>query len=114
MQPKGGYTVGYAKPPKQTQFKKGLSGNPHGRPRGAKNLATLLCEALDKKITTVTESGDRRKITKREAMITQLVNRSAQADLKATLIVLGMMQEIDHSTGGSAGPPPSATRTGKC
>jgi hypothetical protein len=27
------YEVGYGKPPKDTQFKKGSSGNPKGRPR---------------------------------------------------------------------------------
>lgn len=31
------YSVGYGKPPEQTRFKKGKSGNPNGRPRGAKN-----------------------------------------------------------------------------
>ena len=31
------YKVGYRKPPKKTQFKKGVSGNPGGRPRGSKN-----------------------------------------------------------------------------
>lgn len=31
----GDYEVGYGKPPPQTQFKAGRSGNPNGRPRGA-------------------------------------------------------------------------------
>ena len=95
------YPVGYGKPPEHTRFKKGHTGNPQGRPRRAKNLATLLGAALDGKVT-VTEHGRRRRITKREAMIAQLVNRSAQADLKAMLIVLGMMQEIERRTGASA------------
>jgi hypothetical protein len=95
------YPVGYGKPPEHTRFKKGRTGNPRGRPRRAKNLATLLGAALDGKVT-VTEHGRRRTITKREAMIAQLVNRSAQADLKAMAIVLGMMQEIERRTGASA------------
>ena len=97
------YPVGYGKPPKHTRFKKGHTGNPQGRPRRAKNLATLLGAALDGKVT-VTEHGRRRTITKREAMIAQLVNRSAQADLKAMLIVLGMMQEIERRTDASSEP----------
>jgi len=32
-----GYEVGYAKPPTDTRFKPGQSGNPRGRPKGAKN-----------------------------------------------------------------------------
>ena len=103
MPPERDYEVGYGKPPEHTRFMKGHSGNARGRPRGAKNLATLLGEALDEKVT-VTENGRRRKITKREAIVTVLVNRSAQADLKATQILLGMMQEIERRTGGSAEP----------
>ena len=32
-----GYDVGYGKPPQETRFKKGQSGNERGRPKGAKN-----------------------------------------------------------------------------
>jgi Family of unknown function (DUF5681) len=32
-----GYEVGYCKPPATTRFRKGQSGNPHGRPKEAKN-----------------------------------------------------------------------------
>jgi hypothetical protein len=35
--PKDDYKVGYCKPPKDTRFTKGQSGNPDGRPKGAKN-----------------------------------------------------------------------------
>lgn len=31
------YEVGYAKPPEGAKYRKGVSGNPRGRPKGAKN-----------------------------------------------------------------------------
>jgi hypothetical protein len=39
-----GYAVGYAKPPEATRFQPGRSGNPRGRPKGAKNKAPALNE----------------------------------------------------------------------
>jgi hypothetical protein len=89
------YEVGYGKPPRHTRFRPGQSGNPRGRPKDAKNLSTLVHEALSEPVV-VTENGRRRKVTKRRAIITQLVNRSAQADLKATQILLGSVQEIER------------------
>ena len=83
--------------PRHTRFKKGQSGNPRGRPRGAKNLSTLLSEALNEPVI-VAENGGRRKITKREAIITQLVNRSATADLRAIKILLDMLRDIESQT----------------
>ena len=97
------YEVGYGKPPFQTRFQKGRSGNPKGRPRGKKNMSTLLSAALDASIIVV-EDGRRKKITKREAIITQLVNKSASADLRATQIVLGMLSELDSLEAGAADP----------
>ena len=91
------YEVGYGKPPRHTRFKKGQSGNPRGRPSGSKNLKTLLNDALNEPVV-VTEEGGRRKITKREAIVTQLVNRSATADLRALKILLDTLRDIEgHS-----------------
>ena len=88
------YVVGYGKPALHARFQKGRSGNPKGRPRGKKNMSTLLSAALDAAIIVV-ENGRRKKISKREAIITQLVNKSASADLKATQIVLAMLQDVE-------------------
>jgi hypothetical protein len=38
--------IGYARPPVASRFKKGQSGNPLGRPKGKKNMATEFQEAL--------------------------------------------------------------------
>jgi hypothetical protein len=91
------YEVGYGKPPRDTRFKEGQSGNPRGRPPGAKNLKTLLSEALNEPVV-VAENGGHRKITKRQAIITQLVNRSATADLRAIKILLDMLRDIEGQT----------------
>ena len=88
------YAVGYKKPPPHTRFKKGRSGNPRGRLSGSKNLQTLLRDALNEPIM-VTENGGRHKITKREAIIKQLVNQSAIADWRAVKILLDLLREID-------------------
>ena len=97
------YEVGYGKPPLHTRFQKGKSGNPKGRPRGKKNMSTLLSTALNASIVVVA-NGRRKKITKREAIVTQLVNKSAAADLKATQIVLAMLRELESQDDGSADP----------
>ena len=93
----GDHEMGYGKPPRRSQFVKGQSGNPRGRPPGAKNLKSLLSEALNETVI-VTENGGRRKVTKRQAIITQLVNRSATADFRAIKILLDMLREIESQT----------------
>lgn len=44
------YKCGYKKPPKHTQFKKGHSGNPKGRPKTSKNPAEALAKELSSPI----------------------------------------------------------------
>jgi hypothetical protein len=74
--------VGYGKPPKDTQFKKGQSGNLSGRPKGTLNLATVLERTLREQVV-INENGRRKVITKLEAAITQLVNKAASGDAHA-------------------------------
>ena len=75
------------KPPRSRQFKPGESGNPDGRPRGAKNFATAIEQELDARVT-VTENGRRRRISKREVIAKHLVNKAASGDLKAIPLLL--------------------------
>jgi hypothetical protein len=102
------YEVGYGKPPPHTRFKKGQSGNPRGRPAGAKNLKTLLTDALNEPVV-VTENGGHRKITKREAIVTQLVNRSATADWRAIKILFDILRDIEVQTEAASPETPAFT-----
>jgi len=76
------YEVGYGRPPRHSQFKKGQSGNPNGRPKGSLNLGTVLERTL-RETVVINENGQRHQITKMEAAIKQLANKSAAGDLRA-------------------------------
>jgi hypothetical protein len=91
------YQVGYRKPPRRAQFKKGQSGNPKGRPRGSRNATTLLKEALNAQVI-ITENGHRRTITKKEAIVTQIVNKAASGDHRSIqLLLLSQLPLIEKS-----------------
>jgi Family of unknown function (DUF5681) len=98
----GDYKVGPGRPPLRTRFRKGQSGNPGGRRK--KTLPALLADALNEPVV-VTIDGERRKITKREAVVHQLVDKSTSADLRATKMLLDMMKDAEHKAGAAAPPP---------
>ena len=86
--------VGYRSPPRRSQFKPGHSGNPKGRPRGSRNASILLDEALKERVT-VSENGRRRKVSKLEVILTQLVNTAAKGDHRATRLLLEWIERLD-------------------
>lgn len=92
----GTYDVGYGKPPAETRFQKGQSGNPNGRPKGSKNLATIVRQAANERVTIVVK-GKQRSITKLEAAAKQLANKAAQGDLKAMQMLLPQLAALDAS-----------------
>jgi Family of unknown function (DUF5681) len=87
------YKVGYCKPPKATQFKRGASGNPKGRPKGSLNLATDLAAELGEEIT-VREGGRSRRVSKQRALIKALLARALDGDVRATAAVLTLCGRV--------------------
>jgi hypothetical protein len=87
------YRVGYGKPPKAKQFKRGRSGNPKGRPKGSLNLATDLTAELGEHIT-VREDGRSRKVSKQRALIKSLMAKALQGDVRATAALLALYARV--------------------
>lgn len=87
------YKVGFGKPPKARQFKKGKSGNPEGRPRGSRNLATDLTAELSEQIT-VREDGRSRKVSKQRALIKSLMAKALQGDVRAMAALLALYARL--------------------
>jgi hypothetical protein len=75
----GTHDVGYGKPPQNSRFKQGRSGNPKGRPKGSLNLATVLQRTLRETIV-ISENGRRKVMTKLEAAVAELVRKAMSGD----------------------------------
>lgn len=82
------YEVGWKKPPKEHQFKSGNNANPRGRPKGSKNLATKIAEALNQKIS-VLRHGKPHKMAKDDVIVERLINKLVETiDSRLLKIVL--------------------------
>jgi hypothetical protein len=95
--------VGYGNPPEHTRFKKGLSGNPQGRPKGTLNLATVLERTLRERVV-INENGRRKTITKLEAAIKQLTNKAASGELKALQLLAALVRSAEERATKTAAP----------
>jgi hypothetical protein len=87
------HKVGYGKPPKSGQFKRGKSGNPKGRPKGSLKLATDLAAELNEQIT-VREDGRQRRVSKQRALIKSLVAKALQGDVRASTAMLALYARV--------------------
>jgi hypothetical protein len=94
------YDVGYGKPPKQTQFKPGHSGNPRGRPKGTKNLKTDLMEELSEMVSV--REGDRsQNVSKQRAVVKTLLAYTLKGDVRSAALLLSMMMRLTETGEGA-------------
>lgn len=104
------YEVGYGKPPKKNRFRKGQSGNPKGRPKGAKGLNASLKRELERKIT-VREGSREIQISKMEAIAKRLTASALTGEMRALLALLKLDPDLfgdinaQDSDAGQTGVP---------
>jgi hypothetical protein len=84
------YAVGYGRPPKETQFPPGKSGNPNGRRKGSRSVGAMLKDIIEQKIA-VTENGKTRRMPALEVMLRRLVNDAMRGDGKAMKMLLSFV-----------------------
>src|SRR4051794_11794087 len=82
---------GFGRPPKHTQFKKGTSGNPAGRPKKVSSFKTDLAAELQEKLL-LTENGRQRRVSKQRAFVKTLVAAAIKKDIRAVNALLACMR----------------------
>src|SRR5580658_695394 len=88
--------VGYGRPPVATQFKKGKSGNPRGRPKGSRSVGAVLQEILGQRIA-VTENGKTRRLPALEVMLRRLANDAMRSEPVALKLMLSLFDRYGES-----------------
>lgn len=86
------YEVGYGKPPKATQFEKGRSGNPKGRPKGSRNSGSIIRNIMDRKVT-VRENGKERKSTVFEALAEKMVAKGLNGSMNDQIKLIQLVEK---------------------
>ena len=83
------HDAGYGKPPRHSQFKKGQSGNPKGRPKGSRNFSTDVKATLEEPIR-VTHHGKARTVSTQHAALMRLREKALGGEVRALDSLIGL------------------------
>ena len=81
----------------QGTFKKGQSGNPAGRPKGAKGVKTLLAKEFKASIN-INENGKKKRVRRDEALVKGLMNDALRGRDRPRETVLRYADAIDRDS----------------
>ena len=99
---------GYGKPPRHSQFKKGQSGNPQGRPKGSRNFSTEVKAMLKKRIR-ITDQGESKTVSYLEAALLRLCDKALKGNARELLQFLDLARLFDDDEMAEAAAGLSAT-----
>jgi hypothetical protein len=106
-----GYLVGYAQPPKHTQFRPGQSGNPTGQRKKRESLQEIVANVLFAKME-VQLGGRTEKIPGVAGLMRIAMSRALQGDYKFLMAVIAFIRLSGLSDmGGDALTPETDTST---
>jgi Family of unknown function (DUF5681) len=106
--PKGDYAVGYARPPKATQFPACQSGNPAGRPRGRPSLDELLLEEAARIVKF--QAGDKVMHMDRDrALMRKLFDMALLGKVPAIQLVIERLAQAQAALSAKAEPQAEMT-----
>lgn len=86
------YEVGYRRPPKDTQFKKGETGNPNGRPR-KRGAVEMDVGAILNAPVTVVQDGKPRNMSPKEVELRRILKKAVTGDLRSIVYLLDQFQK---------------------
>jgi hypothetical protein len=86
---------GYCKPPKKTQFQKGKSGNPKGRPKRTQESKTLQQMLRDLALKEVPGqiNGKQSKLTFMEAIFVKQLSEALKGNVAAAKFVVSLIEK---------------------
>jgi hypothetical protein len=82
------YKVGYGRPPKATQFKKGISANPKGRPKRKPGVVGDVIKDVLNAPVEYREGGQTKKAPRRELALKRHLKRAVEGDVSSAAAVL--------------------------
>ena len=98
-----GYAVGYGKPPIGSRFKPGQTGNARGRPKGHKNLKTLIRQAMTARIS-VQEGSSNRQVSKIEGVVLRQLQNALKGNDRSAMAVIRMALQLGFLDDVADGP----------
>jgi hypothetical protein len=87
------YAVGYGRPPIESRFQPGSSGNPRGRRKGSKNLKTLIRKAMTASIS-IQEGTKTRRVSKIEGVVLRQLQSALKGDDRSAMAVIKMAMQM--------------------
>jgi hypothetical protein len=110
---KGQSQVGYKRPPVESRFKKGQSGNPQGRRRRTPStIAAMFADELQS-TAVISENGRRRKVPKIRLLINEAVKQARDGNFHPLVLITKISHSLEQLSGTATRKNPATDPSGE-